>query len=152
MVIQVDTREKPRAIQQIIKTFDEAGVKHVSSKLLVGDYMSLDNPRLIVDRKQNLLEVSSNICQEHDRFRAEMVRAKECGIKLVILVEHGEGIESLEDVIFWQNPRLQLSQKAMNGPKLYRIMQTMERKYGVTWDFCEKRETGRRILEWLASE
>ena len=44
MDIQIDTREKQRAIRKIIKTFDENGVKHFSSKLLVGDYMSLDNP------------------------------------------------------------------------------------------------------------
>ena len=57
MDIQIDTREKQRAIRKIIKTFDENGVKHFSSKLLVGDYMSLDNPRLIIDRKQNLQEL-----------------------------------------------------------------------------------------------
>ena len=54
MDIQIDTREKQRAIRKILKTFDDNGVKHFSSKLLVGDYMSLDNPRLIIDRKQNL--------------------------------------------------------------------------------------------------
>lgn len=52
--IQIDTREKQRAIRKIVKTFDDHGVKHFSSKLLVGDYMSLDNPRLIIDRKQSL--------------------------------------------------------------------------------------------------
>lgn len=50
MDIQIDSREKSRAIRKIIRTFDEQGVKHFSSKLLVGDYMSLDNPRLIIDR------------------------------------------------------------------------------------------------------
>lgn len=54
MDIQIDSREKARAIKKIIKIFDENGIKHFSSKLLVGDYMSLDNPRLIIDRKQNL--------------------------------------------------------------------------------------------------
>ena len=44
MDIQIDTREKQRAIRKILKTFDDNGVKHFSSKLLVGDYMSLDNP------------------------------------------------------------------------------------------------------------
>lgn len=45
MDIQIDTREKQRAIRKILKTFDDNGVKHFSSKLLVGDYMSLDNPQ-----------------------------------------------------------------------------------------------------------
>ena len=53
MDIQIDSREKARAIKKIIKIFDENGIKHFSSKLLVGDYMSLDNPRLIIDRKES---------------------------------------------------------------------------------------------------
>lgn len=76
MDIQIDTREKQRAIRKIIKTFDENGVKHFSSKLLVGDYMSLDNPRLIIDRKQNLQELCGNVCQQHERFKKELLLCK----------------------------------------------------------------------------
>lgn len=75
MDIQIDTREKQRAIRKIIKTFDDNGVKHFSSKLLVGDYMSLDNPRLIIDRKQNLQELCGNVCQQHERFKRELLKA-----------------------------------------------------------------------------
>ena len=152
MVIQIDTREKARAIRQILKTFDANGVKHVTSKLFVGDYMNLDHPKLIVDRKQNLLEVCNNVCQDHDRFRAELIRAREVGIKLVVLVEHGEGVASLEDVIFWNNPRLVTSPKALTGERLYKIMRTVERKYGITWAFCDKKDTGKEIIKWLTSE
>ena len=49
MVIQIDSREKDRAIKSIITEFDKRGIKHFVSKLYVGDYMSYDNPRLIVD-------------------------------------------------------------------------------------------------------
>ena len=105
MDIQIDTREKQRAIRKIIKTFDENGVKHFSSKLLVGDYMSLDNPRLIIDRKQNLQELCGNVCQQHERFKKELLKAIDAGIQLVILVEHGSDVKNLEDVWFWQNPR-----------------------------------------------
>lgn len=151
MVIQIDTREKARAIRQIVRTFDTAGVKHYTSKLLVGDYMNLDNPKLIIDRKQNLLEVCNNVCQDHARFRAELKRAADCGIKLIVLVEHGEGIASLEDVIFWQNPRLAKSPNAMTGERLYKIMRTIEQRYGCTFSFCDKRDTGKeiiRLLQW----
>ena len=105
MDIQIDTREKQRAIRKIIKTFDDNGVKHFSSKLLVGDYMSLDNPRLIIDRKQNLQELCGNVCQQHERFKRELLKAIDAEIQLVILVEHGPDIQSLEDVWFWENPR-----------------------------------------------
>lgn len=69
MDIQIDSREKVRAIRKIVKTFDESGVKYFSSKLLVGDYMSLDNPRLIIDRKQNLQELCGNVCQQHEKAK-----------------------------------------------------------------------------------
>ena len=68
MTIQIDTREKARAIRQIVSYFNEAGIQHYTSKLFVGDYMSLDNPRVVIDRKQNLLEICSNVCQQHERF------------------------------------------------------------------------------------
>lgn len=151
MVIQVDTREKQRAVKQILKTFDARGIKHISSKLFVGDYMALENPRVVVDRKQNLLEVCQNVCQDHDRFRAELIRARDVGIQVVVLVEHGDGIRSLEDVIFWENPRRAESPKALTGERLYKILKTLVRKYGVEFDFCDKSETGARIIEWLTT-
>ena len=150
MNIQIDSREKSRAIKKIIKEFDEQEVKHHVSKLYVGDYMSLDNPRLVIDRKQNLTEVCANVCQDHDRFRAELIRANESEIRVIILVEHG--IETLEDVIWWQNPRLKKSPKAITGERLYKIMQTFERKYGCKFMFCTKEETGKRILEILSND
>lgn len=85
MDIQIDSREKAKAIRKILKTFDDKGINHYTSKLFVGDYMSLDNPRLIIDRKQNLQELCGNVCQQHERFRKELIRARDAGIKLVIL-------------------------------------------------------------------
>lgn len=160
MIIQIDSREKAKAIQKIIEEFDRQGIKHPVSKLMVGDYMNYDNPRVIVDRKQNLTEVCSNVCQDHDRFRRELVLAKENGIQLIILCEHGKDIKSLEDVIFWKNPRSEKRKKidgkwqtvhtnAMKGDVLYKILTTLEEKYGVRFEFCDKNETGRKIVEIL---
>lgn len=149
MVIQIDSREKTKAIKKIIAEFDKQGIKYYISKLWAGDYMSLDNPRVIVDRKQNLSELCQNVCQDHDRFRQELVRAQENGIQLIILCEHGKDIESLEDVIFWENPRLKKSTKATTGQTLYNILTTLNRKYGVQFEFCTKEETGKRIVELL---
>ena len=163
MIIQIDSREKAKAIQKIIEEFDRQGIKHPVSKLMVGDYMNYDNPRVIVDRKQNLTEVCSNVCQDHDRFRRELVLAKENGIQLIILCEHGKDIKSLEDVIFWKNPRSEKRKKidgkwqtvhtnAMKGDVLYKILTTLQEKYGVRFEFCEKDETGKRIVELLEIE
>ena len=150
MTIQIDSREKAKAIKKIIAEFDKQGIKYYISKLWAGDYMSLDNPRLIVDRKQNLSELCQNVCQDHDRFRRELVRAQENRIQLIILCEHGKDIESLEDIIFWENPRLKKSPKATTGQTLYNILSTLQRKYGVQFEFCTKEQTGKRIVELLS--
>ncbi len=163
MIIQVDSREKARAIQQILAEFDRQGIKHPVSKLWIGDYMNYDNPRLIVDRKQSLLEVCSNVTQDHDRFRREMQRAKENGIKIIFLVEHGDGIECLEDIIWWENPRRHkrrkvdgrwqtVETKATTGEILYNILTTIQQKYGCEFRFCDKSETGKKIVEILGGE
>lgn len=149
MIIQIDTREKQRAIRQILREFDRRGVKHVSSKLLVGDYMSLDRPKLIIDRKQSLLELCGNVCQDLPRFRRELALARECDIQIVILCEHGDGIRSMDDVLHWENPRLKDSPMAVSGERLWRILTQLEKTFGVRFEFCDKRETGRRILQIL---
>lgn len=175
LTIQIDSREKARAIRKILSEFDVHGVNYYISKLFTGDYMSLDNPRLIIDRKQNLTEVCSNVCQQHDRFRRELVRAQEMGVKLIILVEHGGNIKSLDDVAKWKNPRRnkrkwvddecrvdengdefwipghykEIETNAMTGKTLSKIMKTMEAKYGCEFLFCSKENTGRRIIEIL---
>lgn len=165
MTIQIDSREKSRAIKKIVETFDCQGVKHPVSKLMVGDYMNYDNPRLIIDRKQNLSELCSNVCQDHERFRRELILAQENDIQIVFLVEHGKGIRRLEDVIWWENPRRwkrsknpetgkweERETKAMKGETLYKILKTQERKYGCRFVFCDKEGTGMEIIRILGGE
>lgn len=165
MNIQIDSREKARAIRKIVAEFDRQSVDHFVSKLYVGDYMNYDNPRLIIDRKQDLSELCGNVCQGHNRFRDEILRAREHGIEIIILCEHGRGIECLEDVIWWRNPRrverykdahtgrwMERETKATTGDKLYKILCTFEHKYGCRFLFCEKKDTGKRIIELLGGD
>lgn len=165
MVIQIDSREKARAIRKIVETFDQNGIRHPVSKLMVGDYMNYDNPRLVIDRKQNLSELCSNVCQDHERFRKELIRANENGIQVIFLVEHGKDIKRLEDVIWWENPRRwkrcrnqhtgqweDVETKAMQGETLYKILCTQERKYGCKFLFCEKKDTGKEIIRILSGD
>lgn len=167
MIIQIDSREKAKAIRKILAEFDRQSVQYISSKLFVGDYMNYDNPRLIVDRKQNLSELCGNVCQQHERFRRELLRAQENGIQLVFLVEHGVNIKSLEDVYFWKNPRKYkviwrtvngkkirnvISEKAVDGEQLYKSLCTIRDRYGARFEFCEKKDTGKRIIEILSEK
>lgn len=149
LVVQIDTREKPKAIENIVKEFDKQGVKHIRSKLYSGDFMLLSNPYLTIDRKQNLNELCNNVVQDHVRFRSELIRAQEVGISVVVLVEHGGGIKSLEDVPNWVNPRLKVSPLAVSGERLYKILKAMEYTYKVRFEFCTKAQTGKRILQIL---
>lgn len=152
MTIQIDTREKQKAIQAILRAFDNEGAEHISSKLYVGDYMNFDNPRVIVDRKQNLNELCSNVCRQHKRFIAEIERANAAGIRLVFLCEHGKGVRTLSDVNSWYNPRLKKSPNAVSGQRLFKILYTIHKKYGVEFEFCTKEETGHKILELLSQK
>ena len=149
MIIQVDSREKPKAITNILTTFDRNSIKYFVSKLPVGDYMTLDNARLVIDRKQNLSELCTNVCQQHERFKAELIRANELGIVLIVLCEHGGSIRSMSDVLAWQNPRLRVHPYALSGKRLHSILSTLSCKYQVQFEFCQKRDTGKRIIELL---
>ena len=152
MTIWVDSREKAKAIKKILAAFDQQGIKWFVSKLPVGDYQSLDNAKLVIDRKQSLLEIAQNVCQGHARFKAELERANQYGIKLIILCEHGKNITCLTDVIEWENPRLKESPMAMSGERLYKVLSAMSAKYGVDILFCNKAETGTKIIELLEGE
>ena len=152
MVI-VDTREKPRAIVRIPAEFDRQCVEYVRRALNFADYADPDRlPGTVIDRKQNLGEVASNVTIDRKRFVREIERCNRAGCHLVVLVEHGNTIRKTEDVIGWRNPRLKESPYAVSGERLYKIMKAMENYYGIEWRFCNKQNTGKKILEILGGE
>ena len=149
MTIQIDSREHKWELARIQRQLTALGCHTIISKLYVGDYQSLDNPRLVIDRKKNLQEICGNVTQQHERFQRELLKAMDAGIKLIILIEHGDDIQTLEDVYFWDNPRLAESPKATTGKSLYRSLCTIRDKYNVRFEFCTKSQTGARIMELL---
>ena len=152
MQIIVDTREKPRAIVRILAEFDRQGVTVVRRALNFADYWNPARPGVIIDRKQNLIEVAGNVVQGRARFVREIDRCNRAGCHLVVLVEHGNSVRQLEDVIRWKNPRLRESPLAVSGDRLFRIMKAMALHYGIEWQFCNKQSTGKRILQILGDE
>ena len=150
MIIQIDSREKARAIEKILREFDKQGVKHISSKLYAGDYIDMEHPLLIIDRKQNIREIASNVTSEHKRFKAELEKVKEIGAKMIILIEEdtidGKPIESLEDIMLWK-PKP--GQGTVSGMRVYKILANWVRVYPLEVQFCNKRHTGKRIIEIL---
>lgn len=151
----IDTREKPKAIQNILRTFDEAGIIHESTKLLIGDYQDFNRPHIIVDRKQNIAELAKNCTSDHVRFKAELERAKKAGAHLCILVEQNRykdgdewrRVEDISDLIRWTSPHT-----TIRGENVYRVLVSWINKYDLSVEFCDKRQTGRRILEIIYGE
>ena len=102
--------------------------------------------KLSIDTKKNLQEVVGNICsRQHERFKRELLAAHG---RLVLLIEEPD-IETLEDVYFWENPRLKINPKATKGSSLYRSLLTIQNEYDVRICFCDRRETGKKIIEIL---
>lgn len=148
MIIQIDTREKARAIKKIVAEFDRQKIKYISSKLYVGDYCDLERPLVIIDRKQNIAEIAQNATSGHDRFKRELTRLDDMGAKMYVLIEQdkidGKKIESLEDVMLWAPKYGQVQ-----GMRIYRIMHAWEHKHNVEFKFCSKHNTGKEIIRLL---
>jgi ERCC4-type nuclease len=146
----IDSREKPKAIRSIVKYFDSIGLVHETSKLFIGDYQDFNRPQIIVDRKQNIAELAKNCTADHERFRRELERAQKANTTLVVLVEQNrykEGdrwihVESVEDLMLWESPHT-----TIRGEKVYRVLRSWMAKYPLRVEFCDKRQTGRRIYE-----
>lgn len=146
MNVLIDTRE--RKYDHITDYFDDNNIGYYRSKLVCGDYQNPLNPTVIIDRKKDLQEVAGNVTKDHERFVRELELANKLGYTMIVLVEES-GIETLEDVRKWYNWRRRKNPKAITGKTLCKIMMTMQEKYNFTWMFCDKSETGCRIVELL---
>lgn len=147
MILQIDSREQK--YDHITNYLDKNGIKWVRSKCVVGDYVNLENPMVVIDRKKNLQEVAGNVCQQHERFVRELELARELGYKMIVLIEESPDIKILSDVCSWYNWRRKKNPRAVSGKQLYKIMSTMAEKYGVTWLFTTKSNCAKRIVELL---
>ena len=138
-----DTREQKNA--HVKAYFDRHGIAYVEKKLDVGDYM-IENGTVSVDRKRTLEELSANLLNPQDkkRFMREVKRAREAGIQLVVLCEHGGKIKSIQDVALWES-----AYSPVKGRALVNAMHRLAVSYGVRFEFCQKRSTGKRIVEIL---
>lgn len=143
-MIVSDSREREN--KHILDYFDRHEIPWEKHKLETGDYMMEERPDVCVERKASLTELAHNLLTaDRGRFLREVRRAREAGIHLVILCEHG-GIHGLEDVKKWK-PKFGRS----SGKKLADAIFRLEIAYGTPTLFCDPRSTGRRIVEILTS-
>ena len=167
MTIIEDVGQKQGQHVNISEYCKAAGIILRRQKLNVGDYIIA--PKISVDTKQGMGEVYGNLVQDHDRFRAECVRAQEDGTVLWILIENEDGLTCLDDVERWANPRvdeyyskysfalaarkhgkqIKIPSPPVPNKRLVRMMETMSERYGVRWVFCRPDQTGEMIIRLL---
>ena len=146
-----DTRQKPEKNAHIVDQLIELGYDVKRCRLYCGDYTFPTNQSVCVDTKKDMHEIESNLIHDHERFKAECIRAREAGIKLIILIQDPK-LKVLGDVFGWFNIRTKWSKKAATGRQLAKMMYTMEQRYGVRFQFCRKDEVGKRIVALLGGE
>jgi len=171
MIIFEDTAQKIGKHQNIYDYCKSNGITIERQQLNAGDYTLPANQSVCVDTKYGLKEVAQNVCtSDISRLKKEIIRAKRFGIRLVFLIEEA-GIESVYDVINWSNPPLANWQKICkaksegkmknvelpkpvppSNPTIARKMNELARLYGVEWQFCDKSQTGKRIVEILSND
>ena len=149
-LLLIDTREKPKAIEGILKTFETQGIPYTRTKLLFGDYADYNRPHIVIDRKQNVLELAKNVTTDRARFIAELERVKAAHAHLVILVEQNRykdrdkwiHVTEPADLMLWSSPHTKI-----RGERVFRSVSGLIAKYGITVQFCDKRNTGREIIK-----
>lgn len=157
MVLLEDTRQQPGKHKNIAAYCKQNGIEIVRTKLLTGDYMLSGaefggiKGDIAVDTKYGVAELASDIFWTHDRFRAELEKAQQCGILLYILTEEVLPGGLLEN---WRSPmgRDGLPRHKFDPMKLKKAMLTMQDKYGCRYRFCDGRSTGKVLIEYLKGE
>ena len=170
MIIQEDTRQKPSKNADIRKQLEALGHTVRRFGMLCGDYQIFGKGDIVIDTKQDMNEVYSNVITDHERFANEARLAREAGIKLIILVTDPI-VSSIDDVRLWRNPRRErwFMDKAMQrkgkmltvkhsktppcaSDRLQKAVVTMTLRYGITWLFCERERVGEEIIRLLTEE
>lgn len=158
MILLEDTRNQVGQHKNVEAYCRRVGIDIVRQCLNVGDYM-LPDGKISVDTKADILELSHNIMsRDHRRFKAECVRAMECGIQLIVLVEEVPPFGRLD---MWEVPRFRTCGRfhqigdpmtLVDPAALRRACITMQIKYGVKFRFCTRRQSPARIIKYLKGE
>lgn len=122
-----------------------------------------------------LKEFQSLYVRRHGFFHRGLIRAKNYGVKLYILVDNLDGITDIDSLFQWVNPRRKIMMNSgeqigywKNGKPKYRKVQkfpncmmgdqlaksciTMEKKYGCKFLFCRPEDAAEKIIKILTRE
>ena len=158
--LYMDTRQQKGKHELKINYWKTCNLELVTKKLDYGDYMIEGNDHVSVDTKADFTEIEGNLIHDHKRLVRECERAEEAGVQLVFLIENKCGIESLDQVNKWQNPRFFIwkfkhdhgakGRAPVTGAKLKKIMSTFEERHNAKFLFCSPEEAGQRVLDILS--
>lgn len=137
MVVIVDTREQ--ANQHIIGYLNKKKIPFVVRKLDFGDYscylkadkelglsqdVSLEN-RFVIEKKNSLEEISSNLTKGRKEFENEFIRANASGAKVHLMIENGSW-----DMINSHSYNTQFNEKSF-----YNSLLSFQKKYNLNIEF-----------------
>ena len=170
LTIYEDVGQKIGQHDNIKQYCDTHGIKLTRVKLDTGDYMMPNT--VSVDTKKGMQEIYQDMVTDHERFRRELIRAQEDGIKLYILIED-DLISNMEEAASWVNPRTRdydykygfvaqaqkrgkmldkrIPKPPVDSARLVKMMGAMEKKYGCEFLFCKPQDTGSEIVRLLSN-
>ena len=177
--IQVKTislKELAPAVHEIYEKYNLTGFEEEKMVRLIFDSDVGRNP----EREILITCNEHSFCDEAERafqqlyvkrrgfFHRGLKRAENGDVRLYVLVENRDGIQSIDDLKKWKNPRLKMQKwitapsgtkrkvlkypSAMSGETLAKACRTMEERYGVTFLFTTPEGAGPKILELLGVE
>lgn len=157
MILIEDTRQQAGKHDLKNEYFASLDIEIWRFELPVGDYMIFGkgDRHVLVDTKKDVLELFQNLTHGHERFRNECIKAQAAGMTLYILIEEELPNGKLTD---WKSPVFKgnsayhargEAKTKMSPVTARKIMLSMTEKYGVQFRFCAKKDTGRRIIEYL---
>ena len=171
MLLLEDTRQQAEKHDKKHEWFAQHGIEIRRTKLYAGDYTLPTNQSICIDTKKDIGELINDLQADHVRFRNELLRSKEAGIKLYILVENdfqwivktknifNSPVRCIADLNHWKNPRAfirkngqQAYPNCAKGSWLAKVCTTCEEKYGCKFVFCKPDEAAEIIVKILTGE
>ena len=122
-VILIDTREKNPI------PFSRFQIK----KLNVGDYTTPKHFNKFHIERKSAVDLYGTILKGHSRFKRELLRAKEHGIELVMIIECTE-------VRFYEKRFPGSHYCRVPGGILQKIIKTLKRRYNLKFIWCHNRK------------
>lgn len=158
MILIEDSRQQDGKHKNVHAYCDRMGIKIIRQKCEVGDYMFPDG-KISVDTKESIMEICKNVMSDdHKRLKAEIIRANALGIQLIFLIEEMPPYGRLD---MWEVPKWKSTDKfhkygdpmtMVHPASLRQALITMQKRYGVKFRFCTRRQSPSRIIKYLKGE